>query len=175
MVASIGHSMRGLGRRFMAVALVGASLIPMSAMADSTTGTSLSVEGQPTPGKVVYAHVVVTGSHIVFAGPGTVFGGTVDLSLDGNVIARVQVDITNTNQTKVDPCAAQMYDGTCKADRVYGDHTEFRYPVTLPAGAKQHTFGAAFSGDTKSHSSAAPNVTIKAVYPGIAAAISLLD
>jgi len=147
---------------------------PLAAMADSTTATTLAVEGTPRVGGKVTMHVVLTGSHIVFLGQGTVSGGTVDLYVDGAVIAHVQIDGSNSNQTKYDPCVV-IIGGTCVADRVYGDRTEFGYPVTLSKIPGLHTFGAVFTGDDKSHGSSAPNVTIRASSADISALSLLLN
>lgn len=150
-----------------------ALLMSSGAMAESTTGTTLTIDGVPRPGGKVTMHVVVTGSHIVFAGPGTVYGGNVDLYMDGSILARIQVNITNTNQTKVDRCAAMTSDYVCLADRVYGDRTEFGYPVTLSATPGRHSFSARFTGDDRSHSSDSQLVNITAS-GDVNAAIDLL-
>jgi hypothetical protein len=134
----------------------------------------LTVEGKPIPAKQVVMHVVLTGSHIVFLGQGTVSGGTVDLYVDGQVIAHQQIDGHNSNVTKEDPCTVVAPNGQCQADLYYGDHTEIRYAVTLPNKVGQHVFGAQFTGDKKSHSSSATDVTVKAVYPNIAPVTSVL-
>jgi len=158
---------------FWTLLLLAGLLSPVAAMADSTTSTTLAVEGAPHVGGKVTMHVVLTGSHIVFLGQGTVSGGTVDLYVDGAVIAHVQIDGSNSNQTKVDRCVVYVQ-GVCLADRVYGDRTEFGYPVTLSKAPGQHIFGAVFTGDDQSHGSSAPNVTIRATPLDIGAATNLL-
>jgi len=160
--------------RAMWTLLLAGGLAPFAAMADSTTTTTLAVEGAPRAGGPVTMHVVLTGSHIVFLGQGTVSGGTVDLYVDGAVIAHAQIDGSNSNRTKVDSCVV-IVGGTCVADRVYGDKTEIRYPVTLNKVPGQHVFGAVFTGDDKSHGSSAPNIAIRASSPDVsAAALNLL-
>lgn len=159
-------------RAALRLILAASALLPISAFADSTTGTTLAIEGAPRTGGQIIMHVVLTGSHIVFLGQGSVSGGTVDLSMDGNVIAHVQIDGHNSNVTKEDPCAA-IVGGVCVADRYYSDHTEFGYPVTLPNTPGNHVFSARFTGDDKSHSSSAPDVTISAS-GDVSAAIDLL-
>ncbi|MGE7136235.1 hypothetical protein ACQKIE_01225 [Luteibacter sp. NPDC031894] len=160
-------------KQLIAAAVMGILSLPTAALAESTTGTTLTVDGTPRVGSQVTMHVTLTGSHIVFLGRGTVSGGTVDLYVDGNVIAHVQIDGHNSNVTKVDPCVV-VVGGVCVADRYYSDHTEFGYPVTLSNTPGQHVFGARFTGDTNSHSSSSPNVTITAIPIDVSAAIDLL-
>jgi hypothetical protein len=157
----------------IAMATLMSLCMSLPVLADSTTTTTLAVEGAARVGGTITMHVVLTGNHIVFVGQGTVSGGTVDLYVDGAVIAHVQIDGHNSNQTKRDPCVV-IVQGACLADRVYGDRTEFGYPVTLSKVPGQHVFGAVFTGDDKSHGSSAPNVAIRAASVDISAVTNLL-
>jgi len=151
-----------------------------SAWADSTTGTSLTITGTPAPGKQVIANIVVTGKHLVYGpphSPVSVPGGTVQISLNGNVVLAVQAS-GNINSNVIDSGCVKpgTYPGTCDIAKYISDNTQVSVPITLPKGATTYTIFAKYTGDDDSHSSSSPNVVLKPVYGNISAVIqTLLD
>jgi hypothetical protein len=155
-----------------------ACLLPAIAVADSTTGTSLTVTGTPTPGKQVTANIVVTGKHLVYGpphSPVSVPGGTIQISVNGTIVLAVQAT-GGINSNVIDSGCVKPgpYPGTCDIAKYISDNTTFSAPISLPKGASQYTISAKYTGDDDSHPSTSQNVVLTPVYPGSSAAIDLL-
>ncbi|PTR33012.1 hypothetical protein C8J98_104223 [Luteibacter sp. OK325] len=155
-----------------------ACLLPAVAVADSTTGTALTVTGTPTPGKQVTANVVVTGKHLVYGpphSPVSVPGGAVQISVNGTIVLAVQAT-GGINSNVIDSGCVKpgSYPGTCDIAKYISDNTTFSALITLPKGASQYTISAKYTGDDDSHASTSQNTVLTAVYPGIDAAMDLL-
>lgn len=169
MVASIGHSMRGFGRRLIAAATICVGLLPLPTLADSTTGTTVTVSGKPTPGKQVAVTVVVTGKHLVDGPQYSVPGGTVQLSLNGTVVAQVRASAANSTVYE-----SGCVDSACGLYVYRSQNTTITFPITLPQGPTSYQFVGTYTGDQDSHASTSPTVTVKPVYPNVTAATYLL-
>ena len=145
-------------------------LIPVIAMADSTTGTSITVTGTPTPGKQVTANIVVSGKHLVYGpphSPVSVPGGTIQISVNGTIVLAVQAT-GGINSNVIDSGCVKpgAYPGTCDIAKYISDNTTFSAPITLPKGASQYTISAKYTGDDDSHASISQNVVLHPVFPG---------
>ncbi|HEY4093266.1 MAG TPA: hypothetical protein VGN46_17275 [Luteibacter sp.] len=167
-------SPKGKGRIALHLVLAAASLIPMSAFADSTTGTTVTVSGTPTPGKQVSAHVVVTGKHLV-TGPGfTVTGGKVQVTVNGTLVAQVEAAWPFNSNLSDSGCVQYDQYGSCIRTKYISTNTDVTLPVSLPAGATSYSIVASYTGDLDSHSSTSAPVVLTPVYPDVSAATSLL-
>lgn len=158
---------------FLGSLIAVSSLFPIAALADSTTGTTLTVEGSPIQGKQVTIVVHVTGSHLVFGGRGTVFGGYVGIYAQGTPLYREMVNSGNTPLTKSVECGALDVDGGCLYV-LFGQDTTIRLPYTVPKGTHQLQLTASFEGDKESHGSSATPITLRTIGPDISGALTLL-
>lgn len=155
-----------------------ACLVPIVAMADSTTYTSLSVAGTPTPGKQVTANIIVSGKHLVYGpphSPVSVPGGTIQISVNGTIVLAVQAT-GGINSNVIDSGCVKpgSYPGTCDIAKYISDNTTFSAPLTLPKGVSQYAISAKYTGDDDSHASVSQTVSLTPVYPGVSAATDLL-
>ena len=122
-------------RRTVLVLALASAISPLTVLADSTTGTSLSIIGSPHPGSKVSAHVVVNGKHLV-SGPGfTVDGGLVQVLVNGTVVSQVQA-AWPANSNQIDAGCVQ-YDAyyNCIRVKYISDYTDVTLPITLPTGS----------------------------------------
>ncbi len=143
--------------------------IALPAIADSTTGTTVTITGKPTPGKQVIATVVVTGKHLVDGPTHSVPGGDVQLMLNGTPL--VQVRASTANSTVYD---YGCVDSRCGLYKFMSTNTTAKFPITLPKGITSYQFSGAYTGDADSHGSTSAIVTVKPVYNSSSAAIDLL-
>jgi hypothetical protein len=174
MIGSTKASTRPRGRMAGIAAVAIGLLLPELALGDSTTGTSLTVTGKATPGQQVSAHVVVTGKHLV-TGPGfTVTGGTVQVTVNGVLAAQVQAAYPFNSNKSDSGCVQYDQYGNCSRTKYISTNTDVTFSLTLPKGATSYAIVASYTGDTDSHGSTSPTVTLKPVYPDISAATSLL-
>jgi len=162
-------SHKGKGRVALQLVLAAASLLPISAFADSTTGTTVTISGTPTPGKQITATVVVTGKHLVDGPQYTVPGGNVQLTLNGTLVAQVRASWANSNVYEYG-----CVDSACGLYVYRSQNTTVNIPITLPSGQTSYQFVGTYTGDQDSHSSTSPAVVVKPVYPDISAAVNLL-
>jgi hypothetical protein len=153
---------------------VGMLAVPLVASADSTTTTTMTIEGRPVPGTTVVVRVVVTGKHLVFVPPTAVFGGQLQATLQGNVVSSVDAISTNSHVIEGPDCIPDPTFTYCLTYKYYADRTEAAFAVALPKGQSSYTFGAQYTGDNDSHASQATPVTQAAVYTDVSAATSLL-
>lgn len=138
-------------------------------MADSTTGTTVTIAGKPIPGKQVTATVVVTGKHLV-DGPGyTVNGGNVQLTLNGTLVAQIRASYANS-----DVYDYGCVDAACGLFKYQSRNTTVSFPITLPKGATSYQFTGIYTGDADSHSSTSAAVNLKPVFDDVGPAIELL-
>lgn len=157
--------------------LLFALLGPTVAMADSTTVTSLSISGKATPGKKVNANIIVSGKHLVSGpphSPVSVPGGTIQISINGNIILAMEATIFNSNVIDSGCVKPGPYPGTCDIAKYISNNTTFSVAITLPKGTAQYTISAKYTGDDDSHSSISQNVVLKPAYPDITAAIQTI-
>jgi hypothetical protein len=158
--------------------LIATGLIPAVAIADSTTGTSLTITGTPTPGKQVTANVVVVGKHLVYGpphSPVSVPGGSVQISINGTIVLSIQAT-GGINSNVIDSGCVKPgpYPGTCDIAKYISDNTTFSALIALPKGSSQYTISAKYTGDDDSHPSTSQDVVLTPVYPGVSAAVDLL-
>ncbi|MGA7436742.1 MAG: hypothetical protein WBW32_01290 [Luteibacter sp.] len=139
------------------------------ALADSTTGTTVTVAGKPVAGKQVVVTVVVTGSHLVDGHLPSVPGGDVQLTLNGALVGQVRA--SEANSTLYD---SGCVDISCGLYTFKSRNTTVTIPVTLPRGMTTYQFVGAYTGDHDSHASTSPSVVLKPIYPDVSAATSLL-
>ena len=138
--------------RKLTVALLMATT-SLPALADSTTGTSVSIIGVPGPGRQVSAHVVVTGKHLV-TGPGfTVTGGKVQVSVNGVLAAQVEATWPFNSNLIDSGCVQFDPYGNCIRTKYISNNTDVTIPITLPTGIASAQVTARYSGDTDSHGS----------------------
>jgi hypothetical protein len=147
-------------RRTVLVLALASAIAPLAALADSTTGTSLSIVGSPHPGGKVSAHVVVNGKHLV-SGPGfTVDGGFVQVLVNGVVVAQAQA-AWPANSNQIDYGCVQYDDrGNCVRIKHISDNTDVTLPITLPTGSATAQITAQYTGDKDSHSSQSPALAL---------------
>lgn len=162
----------------VALLAIASSLVVAPVFADSTTGTTLTVTGTPSPGKAVTANVVVNGKHLVYGPPHSpisVPGGAVQISVNGTIVLSVQAT-GGINSNVIDSGCVKPgpYPGTCDIAKYISDYTTFSAAIPLPKGTSQFTISAKYTGDDDSHPSTSQDVILKAVYPNISAAIDLL-
>lgn len=176
----IGLLSRHMGRRarLLQLGLILLAMVPATAMADSTTGTTLTLTGRATPGKQIVANVVVTGKHLVYGpphSPVSVPGGSVQISVNGTIVLAVQAT-GNVNSNIIDSGCVKpgQYPGTCDIAKYISDNTTFSAQITLPQGATQYSVSAKYTGDDDSHPSTSQTVVQNAVYPDVSAAVDLL-
>lgn len=150
-------------------------LVSMGALADSTTGTALTITGTATPGKQVVATVVVTGKHLATGfTPGTVSvpGGTIRFIVNGTDIGGIQA--TQVNSHIIDAGCVRVVQNVCEIVKYIADNTSVQAAIPLPKGVSQYAISAHYTGDDDSHSSDSQVITLRPVYPDVSAAIDLL-
>ena len=162
-----------LNRSLVCFAVVALSAVN-PAFAESTTGTTITVSGQPAAGRQVTVHATVTGKHLVFVPPTSVNSGYVEITLNGALVARVQAAAANSSGIEAGQCIPDPTLTFCVTYKYPAQQTDVIANVALPAGVSNYTFAARFTGDADSHSSDATPVVLRAVYPGALAPLSLL-
>lgn len=140
-----------------------------AALAESTTWTSISVEGPVIPGKSVMLVVQVTGKHLVYEPGPNAFGGNINIYVNGELITKnMAVVAWSTGITRKN-------DSGCGCTLIFADSTIQRFPYVLPAGQKQYTFSARYGGDNESHSSDSAALVRNAQTPLSPAVLQLLS
>lgn len=153
-----------------------------AAQANSTTATSLTVEGRPIPGKVINIHAIVTGKHFVYAGGCSLYSGEVYLYQGPDIIAGDFPTTYNSNVTLGQATYVPESPGACYQEstglyyvwKYYGDYTDIVFSYRLPAGAADFTFSARFAGDQDANGSTSSTVNVRARYPSNAAVIDYI-
>ena len=149
-------------------------LVPLSALAESTTGTAVTIEGRPIQGKPITIVVHVTGSHLVYGGRGTAFGGYVSVSAQGQALYREMVTVLSTPVTKSVTCGVYDPQVGC-IDVLFGQDTTIRVSYVVPKGITQLQLAARFEGDNESHGSTAAPLMVQTLNPaGVLPAVNLL-
>lgn len=174
MTGSLKPSKFKTGRLVLASAFAAGMLLPLAALADSTTGTTLTVSGKPTPGKQISAHVMVTGKHLVTGPSFTVTGGTVQVTVNGVLAAQVEAAYPFNSTLSDSGCVQRDQYGNCIRTKYISTNTDVTFSITLPKGATSYTIVASYTGDEDSHSSISPTVALTPVYPDVSAATLLL-
>lgn len=147
-----------------------------SAYADSTTGTTFTVNGRPVAGSQVSVTVVVTGKHLV-DGPGsTVNGGDVKVTVNGNLAAQARAAIPNSSPIDQKESGCVRYDSNvCTLSKWVSRNTTVTLAITLPKGVSSYEIAASYTGDTDSHGSTSATATLTPIHPdAISAALPLL-
>lgn len=143
--------------------------VAVPAHADSTTGTALTTSGKPIPGKAIAVTVVVTGKHLVDGPRYTVPGGSIQLVLNGAIVAQIRASYANSNVYE-----SGCVDANCGLYVYRSRNTTVTFPVTLPKGPTSYQLVATYTGDQDSNSSTSAPVSLKPVHPNVNAALSLL-
>ncbi|KAG9611571.1 hypothetical protein KCV01_g2450, partial [Aureobasidium melanogenum] len=163
--------------RRRAVVALAALALSSTVFAKSTTTTTFSVDGRPIGGKTVQVHVTVTGNHLVFVPPTAVYGGNVQITLNGQIILSVQAAQANSTGIGSGKCIPDPTFSYCVTYKFTGTRTDIVYNLALPKGQTSYTIGARYTGDDDSHGSDAAPVTLRAINPGALSAVleTLLD
>ena len=150
-------------------------LVPLSALAESTTGTAVTIEGRPIQGKPITIVVHVTGSHLVYGGRGTAFGGYVSVSAQGQALYREMITVLSTPITKSVTCGVYDPQGPGCIDVLFGQETTIRISYVVPKGLTQLQLAAKFEGDNESHGSTAAPLLVPTINPAaVLPAVNLL-
>jgi hypothetical protein len=149
-----------------------ATLVAAPAFAKSTTGTTLATEGSPVQGKQITIVVNVTGSHLVYGGRGTVFGGYIGIYAQGANVYREMPNVVNTPVTKVVECGVYDPQSGCYTV-LFGQVTTIRLPYVVPKGVSQLQLTANFEGDNESHGSGATPLSVPTIGVGVDPSIVL--
>lgn len=154
---------------------MGLFAIALPALAESTTTTAFSVEGNAVPGQQVVIHAVVTGKHLAWVPPTAVHGGQVQITLNGEIVLSVESDFHNSSGIGPGQCIPDPTFTYCLTYKFTAAQTNVDFPLILPEGPSTYTIGVKYTGDTDSHSSEAPAQVLIPVHPGaIPGALSIL-
>lgn len=173
MIGPLIRNKANLPRRIVRIGALLAAMLPLAALADSTTNTSLTITGKPMPGKQVVANVVVTGKHLVYGPPISVPGGNIQISVNGTIVLALQAT-GGVNSNVIDWGCVRPTPAGCEITKYISNNTTIAAPITLPKGVSQYTISAKYTGDDDSHASTSPSVVLKPVYTNIGAAVNLL-
>lgn len=172
-----GHKSRPrrcLKRSLLALVVGAFAIAPMAAFADSTTYTAFTVQGPAVPGKQVTVHVTVTGKHLVFVPPNSVYGGNVQVLVQGVVVSSTMAALPNSSGISAGQCIPDPTFSFCQTYKYPAQQTDVVVPVTVPTGVTTFQVSARYTGDADSHSSDATPVTVKASYPDVTPSLQLL-
>lgn len=165
--------MHNIARIVLSAFLLACMAFP--AMAKNATNTTVSILGTVKPGNTITVRAVVSGSHIVWCpyptypgAPNCVPGGTVVIDANGTII-RSDAAGTWNSYSSCGWVYAPPFDTICR-----GNPTIVDVAFVLPKATSATTFSARYLGDQDADRSSSQPVMVKASYPNIQSALSVL-
>lgn len=156
---------RSLSRRKWnkATALAGMILTSVflspGAYADSTTSLQVTTSGVPKPGGTISVTATLSGSHITFAGTGTVPSERIHFYANGVEFGHVSPQVNISTGVLCVQISDPVFTAVCHAQQTVGT-----LGFTLPSAAGQVvTFSAHFDGDPDSNPSTSANKDVRVV------------
>lgn len=142
----------------------------VTAPAFAGTSTTLSIKGLAIPGKQVVVQATLTGSHIVWDGPGSVPPGLMKLYGAGSSIGQAVPVVPNSTGVSCKLISDPSFNRVCHAP-----NSIVSFAYTFPQGTSSTvSFYAHYDGDQDSDGSSSPTLTVTARHPSVAPIISTL-
>jgi len=142
----------------------GLALASLSGVTSAAPTISLSLTTKPIPGQTTVVRATLTGSHIVYYGPGSVGSGTIHWYANGVEFGNADPTVGNSTGSSCGSSGDSQLPIIC-----YAPTTVIGMKYTFPAGKiSTVTFTAHFDGDANTSSTTSGPLVATARHPSIA-------
>lgn len=157
-------------KRTAIVAIVAIALASVGHSASAAPTLNLNLTTKPTPGQQTVVQATLTGSHIVYYGPGAVRPGTIHWYANGQEFGSADPSVGNSTGSSCGSSGDSQLPIIC-----FAPTTLIGMKYTFPAGAASTvSFTAHFDGDADTSSSTSPPLVANARFSSTSAIVNLI-